>query len=173
MRLDTIFLITGILLLVIFFSIKNRKKKLLLILPGFGIVFLFAPSFLPNILFGKWDAIKEVENKEIRSIILQPSQPKYKCNLVDTTVKIENKDKVEYLLNLLRNTEIYSPNHGLGTWEVNLILVKVDTDSLLIKIEKLENGETVIYSKRGNYKKDGLAEYLEAIVNFSLPVKGK
>jgi energy-coupling factor transporter transmembrane protein EcfT len=173
MSLDKYFFIAGALFLIIYFLIKNKKSRLNLILPVLGILFLFAPLFLPSSFFGKWDLIKELKNKEIRSLILQPSQPAWEVNLVDSVVKIENKKDIEYLLSLLHKTEIYSPNHPIRIWEVKLIFVTGDNDSIPLKIEKVEKSETVIYSKQGSFKKKGLAEYLETIVHFYKPVKGK
>lgn len=173
MSLDKYFFIAGVLFLLIYFLNRNKKRKFMLTLPVLAIFFLFAPLILPSYFLGKWDSIKEVDGKEIKSIILQPSQPEWNVNLVDSTVHIENKNKIEYLIDLLHKTEVYSPNHPTRIWEVKLIIITVNNDSIPIKIEKVENKGAVVYSKRGKFKKDGLAEYLEAVVNFNQPVKEK
>ncbi len=173
MNINTIFLVAGVLCLLIYFFIRNKKNKLKLILPVLGILFLIVPSFLPYIFLGNWDSINELENKEIKNIILEPSQPKWEVNLVDSTVKIDDRNRIGHLLNLLHNTEVYSPSHPKRIWEVKLIFVTVDNDSIPIKIEKVDKKGAVVYSKRGYFKKEGLAEYLEEAVNFYKPVKGK
>lgn len=173
MNLDKYFFITGIAFLILFFFTKKRKNKFYLILPLLAIVFLFGSYFLPISFLGKWNAIKELNNKEIKFLILQPSQPHWEVNLVDSEVTVINKSQIEYLSKLLQNVEVYFPNHPVRIWETRLIFVTADNDSLPLKIEKIEKNEAVIYTQHGKFKRNDLAEFLEEVVKFNKPAKSK
>jgi hypothetical protein len=159
----------------IFVSILARKRNIK-ISRAFSIlaIFLFlGPNFLPGKMFGKWNAARGLKAKDVTNIILRPSQPGFEVNLIDSTTSVSNKDQIINIVNLLSNTEMFSPSHPMRKWETEMILVTKDSDSLKLEIDRTENNGTIIYATNNTYKKDEIGTYLERIVNFKRPVRAK
>ncbi|HEY6901163.1 MAG TPA: hypothetical protein VI233_10990, partial [Puia sp.] len=153
-----------------FIFVSRRKKRFLFI----GIVLiLFVPLFLPRQVWGKWDSISMLNGKQISKVLLKPSEPGWDVNLTDSLEVIVDSNQINQLMGYLRKTELYFPNHPRRIWETKLIFVTKEKDSISFQIQKTENNGTVIYSPNNQWRKDEIAEYLERIVNFSRPVKGK
>ncbi len=166
----SLFILGTVCLMVYFHPIKKKKYPILLIC---GLIILFAPSFLARYILGKWNSISEIEEKKVDRVILRPSQPKWEVNLIDTVVEIQEGLKTRHLISLLKNTTVSVPNHANRVWEVEILLIMQVSDTVVIRVERLEGYGAVIYSKRGEFKRDSLAEYLEQITNYSRPLKGK
>ncbi len=124
-------------------------------------------------MFGKQNATKGLEEKDVTNIILRPSQPEFEVNLIDSPASVFSKDQIDKILNLLSNTEIFFPNHPNREWETEIIFVTKNRDSLKLEIDKTENNGTIIYAKNNTFRKDELGTYLEKIVNFKKPVRAK
>jgi len=169
MSFDKWFFLLGILFLIVFFLIRRKEKKISKVLFAFAIIILFAPLYLPRQILGKWDSVKTLKGKVVRSILLQPSQPEWQVNLTDSSINVFNKYEIYHIIDLLQKTEIYYPNHPTRIWETKMIFITTDGDSLTLKIEKTENNGTVIYSRDKKFRKDELAKFLEKITNFTSP----
>src|ERR1700757_39652 len=112
-----IFLIWAILF-VLFILSKARNMRVLILATG---LLLFAPLFLPRQLWGKWDSIKMLRGKEISKILLLPSAPDWEVNLTDSPVLINDSSKINKIMDYLRKTDVYFPNHPRRIWETKLI----------------------------------------------------
>ena len=173
MRLDNIFFYTGGLCLIISFFVGEERKTFSRIMLGAGFLILFAPLlFLPTSIFGKWNAIKKLQGKEITTIVLQPSLPGWEVNLTDSTVVISGKNQIDSISNLLHNTEVYFANRYSRIWETTMFLVTKENDSLLLKIEKTEN-ETDITTPGNKFKNYTLGAYLEKLTGYKAPFLGR
>ncbi len=158
------------ILFVLFIFSKARNKRILILAAG---LILFAPLILPRQLWGKWDSIKMLRGKEISKILLRPSEPDWEVNLTDSPVLINDSNKINKIIDYLRKTEVYFPNHPRRIWETELIFITTANDSISFNIQKTDNNGTVIYSPDDQWRKDEIAEYLERIVNFSKPLRAK
>jgi hypothetical protein len=164
-----IFLIWAILLF-FFILTKARNKRILILAAG---LLLLIPLFLPRQLWGKWDSIKMLKGKKIRKILLLPSEPDWEVNLTDSPELIKVSNKINKIMDYLRKTEVYFPNHPRRIWETELIFITTGNDSIYLKIQKTDNNGTVIYTSDNQWRKDEIAEYLERIVEFSKPLRAK
>ena len=164
-----LFLVWAILLVFLFFS-KARNKRILILAVG---LLLFAPLFLPRQLWGKWDSIKILKGKEISKILLLPSEPEWEVNLTDSIELITDSNKIKQIMDFLRKTEVYFPNHPRRIWETKLIFITTANDSIPFKIQNTDNNGTVIYSSDNQWRKDEIAKYLERLVNFRKPLRAK
>lgn len=168
MSIDKWMFFSGLFFLILSFFIKKYKKTSI-ILRGVAILLIIVPLVLPKQFFGKWDAIKKLKNKDVISIILQPSQPEWDVNLSDSIINISDKGQIDYIISLLKKTDIYIPNHPDRIWETKITLVTEGKDSLALRIDKTQNNGTVIYEAENRFRKDELAEYLEKITNYTVP----
>ena len=173
MSIDKWIFVIGILCLTIFFFIRKKKKKISKVLLVVGLLILFAPLYLPRKIFGKWDSIKNLKGKIVNRILLQPSLPDWDVNLTEASLNIDSRNQIDNITALLKETEIYYPNHPKRIWESKIILITNENDSLILRVEKTENNGTIIYSNENRFRKDKLAEYLESITNFTKPLKVK
>ncbi|MEO6229354.1 MAG: hypothetical protein ABJB11_21405 [Ferruginibacter sp.] len=172
MNINSIFFyVGGILILALFFIKKERKKTYGRVFGAaifFIIGYLWIFPFLPREIFGEWNSIKKLKNKQIVQIILQPSLPGWKVNLTDTIINIYDKGRIEAISNLLGKSQIYFTNRYSEVWETTIILVSNSNDSLSLKIEKTTN-ETEINNE---FRNDSLGKYLEKITGFLSPSIG-
>ena len=100
---------------------------------------------------------------------MQPSQPEWQVNLLNPARIISDKNQVDSLIRLLKNTEIYFPAHPSRIWEAQMLIISTDNDTLKIEIDKTSNNGTVIYTATNEWRKDYLGYYLEKIVDFKIP----
>jgi hypothetical protein len=168
MSIDKWIFYIGMFFIVLFFVVKKKHKasKFLLAL---ALLIIFCPMFLPRQFFGKWDSVKMLKNKNISKIILKPSLPEWEVNLTDSIIIVSDKNKINYILNLLKNTDVYFPGHSPTIWETKAILVIENNDSIFLKIQKSANQGTAIYESLNVFRNDELSEYLEKITNFTAP----
>jgi hypothetical protein len=160
--------ISGFLFIILYLVSKKGTvlSKVLFVLA----IFAFLGSFyLPGVIFGTWNSIKSLKGKEVHNIFLQPSIPDWPANLTDSLTVISDTSQIAYILDLLKKTEAYFPNHPIPIWETNMILITKENDSLSLRISKTENNGTVIYSPDNELRKDELGSYLEKVTNFSKP----
>jgi len=164
-----LFLVWAVFFAVFIFAGRRYKRVLFI-----GIVLiLFGPLFLPRQIWGKWDSISMLKGKLISKVLLKPSDSNWDVNLTDSIEVIVDSSKINQLMAYLRKTELYFPSHPMRIWETQLIFVTNENDSIPFQIQKTENNGTVISSPNNQWRKDEIAEYLEQIVNFSRPLKGK
>lgn len=173
MSIDKLSFLIGGLFLMLFFFIERKEKKISRYFFIVAIVVLFAPLYLPRKIFGKWNSLEPLGGKVIKKIILAPSQPEWNVNLTDSSVTILNKTEIDKISNLLKETEVFYPNHPLRVWETSMIFIAEDNDSLILKIEKTENNGVVIFSQNKKYRKDELAKYLENLTMFTSPHRAR
>jgi hypothetical protein len=171
MSIDKWIFFIGLFFLVLFFFVRksSTKSKFLLIM---ALVMIVGPMVLPRQVFGKWNSIRALKDKEISRVILQPSLPGWEVNLTDSVIIIFDKVQINNLLDLLKETDLYIPSHPARIWEVKMTLVTIDNDSLSLKVEKTENNGTVINTHDNKFRKDELAKYLERISGYTTPMKG-
>lgn len=170
MNYNKFIFLTWAILFVLFILSKARNARILFLATG---LLLFAPLFLPRQLWGKWDSIKMLRGKQISKILLRPSEPDWEVNLTDTLKAINDSNKINQLMDYLRKTDAYFPNHPRRIWETELIFITTGNDSISFNIEKTDNNGTVIYSPDNQWRNDEIAEYLERIANFSKPLRAK
>ena len=159
-------------LLLITFSIVRKKgnKRLNVTLWALMLLILFGQIILPRQLFGKWNSISKIDNKNITEILLQPSEPNWEVNLASKNFIITNKNQIDTIINLLQNVEAYFPGHPSRIWETKMIFVSLQKDSFGIKIHQTENNGTVIYTPSNEWRKDKMGPYLEKIISYRKPV---
>jgi hypothetical protein len=158
----------GIFLMILFFFSKKGSKNSKFLIAG-AILMIFSPLYLPRQIFGRWDSIKELKNKKVKKIIIEPSKPEWEVNLTDSILAISNISQIDYIVGLLKNTNIYSPGHSGTIWETKMILIDDDNDSIFLRLTKTENQGMAIYTSDNNFRKDEIADYLERIANFTTP----
>jgi hypothetical protein len=172
MTINLIILILSTIFLLI--ALARRKKTLVWIfLIVLIITLLFKSSILANLFGNKWNSITSIESEQIGLITISPSQPEWEVNLVDTSIIITNDIATKDILSFLQNSNLYSPSHPIRKWETNIILFTTSNDSVSVRIVRLQDGETIIYSNKGIFRNDELAPYLEKLFQFSKPVKRK
>jgi hypothetical protein len=155
-----------IMLLVLITKPKGKTKTTLIIVFLF---FLFGPAFLPSIIFGKWNSIRELHNKTITKVIIKPYWTLSNINLSDTTLELHNPEQLAHIQHLLKNTTIYEAGHSPDIWQTALILITKESDSLPMHIFKTTNQGTKIFKDRStdSYNQNELGNYLEKIVKYS------
>jgi hypothetical protein len=158
----------GIFLMILFFFSKKGSKASKFLIAG-AIFIIFSPLYLPRQIFGRWDSVKELKNKKVKKIIIEPSKPEWEVNLTDSILAISNISQIDSIVGLLKNTNIYSPGHSGTIWETKMILIDDDNDSIFLRLAKTENQGTAIYTSDNNFRKDEIADYLERIANFTTP----
>lgn len=167
------FLVFVLLFLIALAVIKRQvSEKTFSKIVAICILLLLLPVFLPRKMFGKWNSISSLNDKNIRKILLLPSKPNSKINLVSSTQIINNKKEIDNILTLLRRTEIYFQNRRFSVWQTKLILVTANNDSLRLEIHKKDDEETVIYTPNSEWRKDEIGIYLETITKFRGPYYG-
>jgi hypothetical protein len=165
-----LWLLFGVLLITFSIVRKKRNKILNVTLWALMIFILFGQTFLPRQLFGKWNSISKISNKNITEIHLKPSEPNWEVNLVGKDFIISNKKQIDTIINLLQNVEVYFPEHPSRIWETKMIFVSLQKDSFEIKIHQTENNGAVIYTPTNEWRKDAIGPYLEKIISYSKPV---
>jgi hypothetical protein len=158
----------GIFLMILFFFSKKGSKVSKFLIAG-AILMIFSPLYLPKQIFGRWDSIKELKNKKVKKVIIEPSKPEWEVNLTDSILPISNISHIESIVGLLRSTNIYTPGHSGTIWETKMILIAEDNDSIFLTLNKTENQGTAIYTSDDSFRKDEIADYLERIANFTTP----
>ena len=160
-----------VVLLITFSIVKKRKnKRLNVILWASMLIILAGQIFLPRQLFGKWNSISKIGNKNITEILLQPSEPNWEVNLTGKDFVIYNKKQIDTIINFLQNAEVFFPEHPSRIWETKMIFVSLQKDTFEIKIHQTENNGTVIYSPSNEWRKDAIGTYLEKIISYRKPV---
>lgn len=66
--------------------------------------------------------MSKLDVKIISEIHLQPSLPDWKVNLVGRDFVISSKPQIDAITQLLRNANVYFPNHPMRIWETKMIL---------------------------------------------------
>lgn len=148
---------------------KWRNKKLNISIIAL-LVLIFIGQFLPRQLLGKWNAISNVEAKNITEIHLQPSEPNWQVNLTSKDFIISDKKQIETIINLLQSTEIYFPTHPSRIWETKMIFISAEKENFQIEINQTENNGTVIYTPTNKWRKDAIGDYLVKMVSYIKPV---
>jgi hypothetical protein len=100
------------MLVFLFMFIANPKGKAKVVLSVAFILFVFGPLLLPPIIFGKWNSIKELQNKTITKIIIKPYSNSSHINLTDTILELNNVEQIVHTRYLLENTTIYLAGHS-------------------------------------------------------------
>ena len=149
---------------------KRRNKRLNVTLWALMLLILFAQTFLPRQLFGKWNSILKFEDKNIIEIHLQPSEPNWEVNLVGKDFFILNKKQIDTLIDLLKNVEVYFPGHPSRIWETKMVFISSQKDSFEIKIHQTQNNGTVIYTPTNEWRKDAIGDYLAKLILYKKPV---
>jgi hypothetical protein len=158
----------GIFLMILFFFSKKGSKVSKFLIAG-AILMIFSPLYLPKQIFGRWDSIKELKNKKVKKVIIEPSKPEWEVNLTDSILPISNIFQIDSIVGLLKNANIYTPGHSGTIWETKMILIDERNDSVFLRLIKTEKQGTAIYTSDNNFRKDEIAVYLERITNFTTP----
>jgi hypothetical protein len=145
------------------------NKKLKTIIICLAILVFITPILLPRQLFGKWNAISKLDEKNITGILLKPSEPNWNVNLVSHSFLISDKDEIHTLVRLLQKSEVYFPSHPARIWETKMIFIDAKRDSFEVRIEQTENNGTAIYTTTNHWRKDPLGHYLESITSYKKP----
>lgn len=151
---------------------KEVSKKVKLALNVLAISFLIIP-FLPRQIFGKWNAISLLNNKEISQIRLQLTEPNWKANLVGHDLFILNKQQIDTITWLLRKVDIYSPSSRMTrVWGTKMILITTTRDTFEMQIHKTtdEYNGTYIETPSNEWRSDTLGNYLEKLTQYHQPV---
>ncbi len=104
----SLWVLFGVLLITYSFVRKKQNKKLNAGLWILMILILIGQVYLPRQLFGKWNSISNLNDKKIIEIILRPSAPNWKVNLVGKDFLILDKNHIDTLIQLLQKTEAFS-----------------------------------------------------------------
>ena len=167
------FLVFALILLIALTLIKRQvSEKTFFKILAICILLLLIPVLLPRKMFGSWNSISSLNEKNISKIILVPSAPNSKINLVSSMQIINNKKEIDSILALLRTTEIYFHNRRFSVWQTKLIFVMANNDSLGLEIHKKDDNETVVYTENDEWRKDEVGVYLETITKFRKPFYG-
>jgi len=172
MSYQTVFLLLFIAIWIIRTSAgKYVSKKVKMALTVLAIFFLVVP-FLPRLFFGKWNAISNLDNKEILEIRLQPTEPSWKVNLVGRDQIISDKPQIDTIIQLLRKVDVYFPSHPIRVWGTRMILVTTTKDTFEIKINKTTNeyNGTYIETPSNEWRQDSIGRYLEKVTKYYQPV---
>lgn len=149
----------------IFSKPKGKVKAILIIV----ILFLFfGPTFLPSIIFGRWNSIRELHNKTITKIIIKPYWTPSEGNLSDSILELHNPEQIAHIQHLLNNTTIYEAGHSPSIWQTAIILITNESDSLPMHIFKTTEQGTKIFkdSSVDSYNQNELGDYLEKIIKY-------
>lgn len=163
-----------LVVLLITFSIVSKKKnrRLNIILVTLMLLIFIGQIFLSRQLFGKWNAISKIENKDITQILIQPSEPNWQINLTGNDFIISNKKQIDTIIDLLQNAEVYFPRHPNRIWETNLIFISSEKDSFQVNVRQTENNGTIIQTPTNEWRKDKIGDYLVKLVSFNKPFYG-
>ncbi len=135
------------------------------------VILAFAGQFLlKGSIWGSWNAIAALKDKEITEIQLQPSTPNWKVNLVGKDIHLSGKKDIERIAQLLHKVEIYTPSHPVRIWETKMILITSTRDTLEMKIQQTVDDGTVVYMSSTAWVRDELGTYLEKLTRYSAPV---
>jgi hypothetical protein len=165
-----LWILFGALLITFLIVRKKKNKRLNTTLWSLVILVFIGQTFLPRQLFGEWNSISKFDDKKIIKILLQPSEPNWKINLVGKNFIISDNNQIDTLTSLLKKVEVYFPGHPSRIWETKMIIVSSDKDSFEIEINKTSNNGSVIYTKTNEWRKDEIGNYLEKITNYSKPI---
>jgi hypothetical protein len=157
-----------ILLLITYSIVRKRKNRTLNVVLFFLLIgILLTEMVLPGRIWGKWNAISSLGNKEVREIVLRPSAPGWKVNLVGKNYIITDKKQIDSLLHLFKKVEVYFPNHPTRIWETQLVFKTAAGDSLKIEVKNTDNNGTVIYTPTNKWRIDDAGPYLERITQYT------
>lgn len=165
MDIDKLMFFLGFFFLLLFF-LKKKATRTSYLLLGIAVSLIVIGYFLPKEIFGKWNAIKKLNNRNVDNIVLRPSQPAWDVNLINYPLTISKKETIDSLLKLLKNSSAFIPSHPIRIWEINMILNVEHGDSLILKIEKTQNNGAAVFSFNDKFRNDELASYLEKIVDY-------
>src|SRR6201986_3931018 len=146
MNTNTMLFFIGIFLLVTAVFTRKRHSGISRFLFVLTILSFLGPVLLPRRIFGKRNVVKKLEGKQVGSMVLIPSEPGYAVNLTDNIISGFSEEERGHILSLLKQVEIYFPNHPMRDWETDVLFVTKDNDSLVVRVEKTSNNGTVIYT---------------------------
>ena len=167
MKYGVALLLISVILLILSVILKNKMLRAI----GLGsVIFFFIAHFIPRQIFGTWNSISGLNEKNITKIVLQPSEPNWDVNLVGSNFVIVNRKQIDTIMSMLQNVDVYFPTHPTRIWETKLIIVSAERDSLKIEINQTDNNATVIYFPTNDWRKDPLGAFLERITSYNKPV---
>jgi len=158
-----------IMILILFFKIKKDTKKAKIMVRIALIIFIL-DMVLPRQAWGEWNAIKSLNGKKMKVIMLQPNLPDWKVNLTDTTKFILEASTIDSIIHLLRKSDVVIFHHPTGIWETKLSLISTTNDTLILTVWKTHNNGTII---NDSFRNDRLGDYLNTLMNFREAVYGK
>jgi len=170
MGYSKIFILIWVMLFITFIFI-NKKFKWVIFLSITLVLFL--PLILPSKIWGKWDSTSALRGKEVSKILLRPSTPDWEVNLTDSPEVVSDRNKINQIVEYLKETELYFPGHPRRIWETELIFITQENDTIPFQIEKTENNGTVISSPDDRWRNDEIAGYLEDLANYHKPLRAK
>eukprot|EP01035_Chromulina_nebulosa_P012521 gene12521-16685_t len=108
---------------------------------------------------GKWNAIRFLNDKTVDTVFLEPSLPEWKVNLTKNKIAIIDSNQIDSIINLLKRSEMYAPNHPMQVWETKLTFHTIDS-TFKIKVTQTQNNGCVITTPTNEWRNDLLGKYL-------------
>jgi hypothetical protein len=152
---------------------RNKKRNIKINLTFVALLgIIFSLSFMPRLIFGRWNSISRLNGKVISAIHLQPSLPDWKANLTGKDFIISDTKQIDTIVQLLRKAEVYSPSHPADVWETKMILITTSGDTFGIQVNKTSNeyNGTYFETPSSRWRKDEVGKYLEKLTKFQQPV---
>jgi hypothetical protein len=164
-------IIALIITILIFAKLQKLKKNLFKILVAASLLYVLAPLLIPRQIFGNWDALKKLNGRQVKLIILRPSSPGWKVNLTKDAFRIVDSRKIDSIVNLLHQTQPDESSHPMRIWETDMVFFTID-DSLILNVQKNDynKGTTIDGGDPHNeLRQDKLGSYLEIITDYKTP----
>jgi|GEM_PF-1169156 len=149
---------------------KIRSTPLNWTLFALVIVAFCSHFFVKGSIWGTWNAIEVLKDKEIIEIQLQPSAPNWKVNLVGRNIRLSDKKDKERITQLLQKVMTYSPSHPIRIWETKMTLITSTQDTLVMIVHQTVDDGTVVYMPSAEWASEELGTYLEKITRYTSPV---
>jgi hypothetical protein len=135
-------------------------------------IFILIIILLKNRINYKTNLISKFNIDKISLIVLEPSNPKWKVNIIDKPLVINKTSDLESISKTLEKVTTFEPCHPIRTWEVNFKIINTERDTINMRIHKTNKNESIIYIEQSEWQNDSLGYILENITNYYEPKYG-